>query len=296
MEYSQSTAGESSLFAEQFVPVGIRAVALTRALEHWASRYPSTIPYALPVAMAHSFAWPWLDVDDLLRGSKATMWIFGSDNMLDTNVMAPNEVEAMLQRQRETAAGASPDPQDECDVMLSEIRTEITGQPLFASMGPMWQEALDRTLTARLFEHVHGAAIAAGARPPSLEEYLDQSGPSFGSDFIHLGRIICTEDLSILPHLDRLTAALKEYRMVGRLSNDLYEYEREMAEPAPLNVLMFGVNRQWVTEQIALHLDRCEEILEPLIADGSGAALGIVRLAHWVATYYRGSGDWHVRT
>lgn len=102
---------------------------------------------------------------------------------------------------------------------------------------------------------------------------------SVGGSFLRLSTWIATEDLDLLPHLDRLTATAREMCMVIRMSNDLHCAERELREAGtPLNILLLGVGREWVAEQISRHTARCSEILQPLLTIGVRAAIGVDRL------------------
>ncbi|NEA36908.1 hypothetical protein [Streptomyces sp. SID13031] len=277
-----------------FLPIGIRVTQLTRALEEWATPYPSILPYVVPVGVAHSFSWPGMATDDLVRGAKSTMWFLAGDHILDRSAMSMSEFEGVQARYRAIADGARLGHGDEFATLLCEIRRDLSQRPLFHAVGSLWREAFDRNLDATLYERIAGIDIRCGKAPPSIDEYLRYARWSFGGDFIHLGRLILTEDRDILPWLCRIRIALRHYSLAGRLANDLYGRSHERDDFAPLNIMMLGADPVWVTKQINFHVDSCSSVLKPLIASGVQTAIGIRRLIYWVTGYYASNGQFHL--
>src|SRR5690349_13931025 len=111
MNIHREDANDIRRAVEQFVPIGVRAVELTRALDQWAASYPSTADWVPSVAMTYAAAWPKMKTEELLIICQTTMWVFSFDKMIDTDtVMTPEAMKATVDHYREIGYGTSAHP------------------------------------------------------------------------------------------------------------------------------------------------------------------------------------------
>ena len=259
---------------------GATVLQVTRSLQRWAARHPSVVDLdlVLPVALTHTFCCPWLRPDELLAGCRTALWVFHVDDVVEK---VPLDVPRLL----DIAAGAAPDPENPTETVLGELRDELTGRPLFDATGDLWGNTLNCLLTGLMWERDTALALSAGAAEPSVEEYLRHAF-TIGSAFVRSSLWLGSEDLGLLPQLDVLSAGMSEAVVAVRLANDLASYERELAEPASLNVLMLqGIDERWVHSEIRKRRARCAEILAPVLQE-SNAAVGVLRLIDYTTTFY----------
>lgn len=259
---------------------GATALRVTRSLQRWAARFPTVVnlDLALPVALTHTFCCPWLKPDELLVGCQAALWVFHIDDIVEET---PLDVPRLL----DIAAGAAPDPDNPTETVLGELRDELAERPLFDSMADLWIDTLNRLLTALMWERDTALAIATGAPAPSVAAYLEYA-VTIGSAFIRSTVWLASENTDLLPQLDMLTAGMSEAVVAVRLANDLATYERELDEPASLNILLLqGIDEPWVHREIRRRRAQCAKILAPVIQEDS-AAEGVLRLIDYTTTFY----------
>lgn len=232
----------------------------------------------LPVALTHTFCCPWLKPRELLAGCRAALWVFHVDDIVEKG---PLDVPRLL----DIAAGAAPDPGTPTEVVLSELRDELAGQPLFDAMGDLWRDTLNGLLTGLMWERNTALALAAGTPEPSVAEYLKYA-VTIGSAFTRSSIWLASETTDLLPQLKVLTAGLYEAVVAVRLANDLVTYKRELTEPASLNILMLqDIDEPWVHREIQRRRAWCAEILAPVIQENNAAA-GVLRLIDYATTFY----------
>ncbi len=259
---------------------GATTLQVTRLLQRWAARFPTVVDLdlVLPVALTHTFCCPWLTPRELLVGCRAALWVFQVDDIVEK---APLDIPRLL----DIAAGAAPDPGTPAEVVLSELRDELAGQPLFDSMGDLWMDTLSGLLNGLMWERNAALNLAAGAPEPSVAEYLKYA-VTIGSAFIRPSIWLASEGTDLLPQLGVLTAGLSEAVVAVRLANDLATYKRELTEPASLNILMLqDIDEPWVHREIHQRRARCAEFLAPVIQE-SNAAAGVLRLVDYTTTFY----------
>jgi hypothetical protein len=259
---------------------GATTVQVTRSLQRWAARFPAVVDpdLVLPVALTHTFCCPWLKARELLAGCRAALWVFHIDDIVE-------KVPLDMPRLLDIAAGAAPDPGTPTEVVLSELRDELAGQPLFDTVGDLWRATLNGLLKGLMWERNTALTLAAGGPEPSVAEYL-RYAVTIGSAFTRSTIWLASENADILPQLEVLTAGLSEAVVAVRLANDLVSYKRELTEPASLNILMLqGIDEPWVHREIQQCRARCAEILAPVIQE-SNAAAGVLRLIDYTTTFY----------
>ncbi len=259
---------------------GATTLQVTRSLQRWAARFPTVVDpdLVLPVALTHTFCCPWLKSRELLVGCRAALWVFHVDDIVEK---VPLDIPRLL----DIAAGAAPDPGTPTEVVLSDLRDELAGRPLFDTMGDLWMGTLNGLLTGLMWERDAALALAAGAPAPSVTEYLKYA-VTIGSAFIRSSIWVASENTDLLPGLKVLTAGLSEAVVAVRLANDLATYERELTEPASLNILMLqDIDEPWVHREIQQRRARCADILAPVIQEKNAAA-GVLRLIDYTTTFY----------
>jgi hypothetical protein len=259
---------------------GATALKVIRSLQRWATRFPTVVnpDLVLPVALTHTFCCPWLKPDELLLGCRTALWSFHVDDLVEK---VPLDISRLL----DIAASAAPDPGVPTEIVLAELRDELAARPLFETADGLWSSALERLLTALMWERDTALARAAGAPEPSVAEYLEHAF-TIGSAFVRPSIWLASESADLFPQLETLTAAMSEAVVAIRLANDLATYERELGEPASLNVLMLqGIDEPWVHREIRERRARCAEILAPVMPE-SDAASGILRLIDYTTTFY----------
>jgi hypothetical protein len=259
---------------------GATTLQVARLLQRWAARFPTVVDLDLmfPVALTHTFCYPWHTLSELFLGCRVGLWVFHIDDIAEK---APLDIPRLL----DIAQGAAPDPGTPTEVVLSELRDELAGRPLFDSMSDLWRDTLSGLLEGMTWERDTALAVVAGAPAPSVAEYLKYA-VTIGSGFVRSSIWLASESIDLLPQIEMLTAALSEAVVAVRLANDLATYKRELTEPASLNILMLqDIDEPWVHREIRQRRARCAEILAPVIQE-TNAAAGVLRLIDYTTTFY----------
>lgn len=214
------------------------------------------------ITLANAFGSPWLTPDRLRIANRTTLWIFAVDWLIDYVADSRDKVDTLVRRSLEVADGASPD--SPLTHFLADIRDELATAPAYPGLRLLWRDELQRVLVASVREWEWKSVRATGEATdvPTLDQYLGNAD-NFGSTFVNLSHWISVGDPAALDHLDELRMVSGEIQRVLRLLNDLATYERDIAW-GDLNVQMLGLSREDVLAQIAVLVDDCRKLLEPL--------------------------------
>ncbi len=215
------------------------------------------------VALVNAFGSPRLSPDRLRIATRATLWVFAADYLVDYAAKSAAEIDDIVRACLSVAEGGSPADGEPLTGFLAEIRGELANSPLFETLGRAWRDESERYLTAMAREwHWKTAHGDAGGPLPSFEEYLDNSD-NIASTWVNLSHWIFTGGPRIADRLDALLAASRQVQRVLRLLNDLASFERDLRW-GDLNALLLGVDRAEVSERVAALVAGCRRSFEPL--------------------------------
>jgi hypothetical protein len=107
---------------------------------------------------------------------------------------------------------------------------------------------------------------------------------------VNVSHWIVSGDPAARVHLAELIAAGREEQRVLRLVNDLATYERDL-KWADLNALMVA-DRDEVSRQLAVFVDRCRERLRPLEATCPREVAYLLRQIGFASGFYQVTDFW----
>jgi hypothetical protein len=275
-----------------------QAVQSARAMAEWAKAYPNLFS-AKPidetlfnsVACANAFGSPLLTADELRMVNRVSLWFFGLDWIVDHLTASRAGADDIARRCIAVAGGDSSAADDELTAFLAEIREELTTSRTYPALHEVWCDQLRRTLTAMAREWSWKTQALGGDAPqPTFADYLENADNN-GAAWVNLSHWIASGDQRIPAHIEVLQRANLEVQKVLRLLNDLGSYERDLSW-GDLNVLMLGVDRTDVARHIALLVDNCHELIQPLRVVCPEQAEYLERQIGFSAGFYEFSDFW----
>ncbi|WP_329100673.1 terpene synthase [Micromonospora sp. NBC_01699] len=280
--------------------IGALTIAAQRDLTDRVRAYPELFagePFdaALVGAVAYATACnaTWATPADLRVANRAALWIFALDWQVDTLAVAVEQVDELVAGCLAVADGAVPDPGAPLAGFLADIRDELVAAPAYPEHASLWRAELGRTLAAMAREWRWKSARAAGDESglPDVDTYLD-AADNTGLAWVNLSHWLRTGERDCLDALDGLRGAGRQVQQVLRLVNDLATYDRDVAwGGGDLNVLMLGVDRNWVTGRIGELVDQCLDLLTPLHPGCPRQASYLARQLGFVTRFYGGGAD-----
>ncbi|WP_245667940.1 terpene synthase family protein [Actinomadura macra] len=285
-----------------------------RDLQEWAAAYPALFPSRpfdarlfSSVALANAFGVPGETSERLRVATRASLWVFAADWVVDYTAKTYDEVEAVV---RECMAVVRPRPPGEiADPVqngtstvvlelarcLADIQTDLAAVASCDSHWGMWRDQVRRYLAAVAQEWEWKAAHARreqdGVTPElTFERYL-ANADNFGSSLVNIAHWIFTCEPAALRHLEDLWKVSEQVQRVLRLLNDLASYERDLTW-GDLNALMLGVDRAAVTARIAVLVDECHEMLRPLRVTCPAEAVYLERQIGYSTGFYGTTDYW----
>ncbi|GAA4076345.1 terpene synthase family protein [Actinomadura miaoliensis] len=270
-----------------------------RDLQEWAASYPELFP-ARPfdgrlfgtVALANAFGAPWESADRLKIATRASLWVFAADWIVDYTAKTRAEVEAVTRDCMAVADPRAAAPAIPLARALADLRDELAATPAFGFHRPLWRDQLQRYLTAMSREWGWKAAGREDGAP-TFEEYLDNAD-NFGSSLVNVSHWIYTGDSRTLDHLGELWKVSEQVQRILRLLNDLASYERDVSW-GDLNALMLDVDRATVTDRITALVAECRVLLGPLRESCPRDALYLERQIGYSTGFYGLTDYWGPR-
>ncbi len=263
-----------------------------RDMRAWAAAYPglfSAKPFDAALystlSLAMAFSGPWYTAEQLRMANKVCLWAFGLDWLVDYVASSPREVDDIVRRCLEVAAGAPPSG-DDLTRMLADIRDELAAAPAFPVLGALWREELRRMLEAMLKE----ARWKAAKVTPTFEEYLGNAD-NLGFSFAFASHWLYTAGPGPAAGPGPVTEASRAVQRVIRLLNDLGTYERDVTW-GDLNALLLGVGRPQVEGRVAELAALSRELIVPLRAGAPELAGYLERQMDFCAGFYRVTDYW----
>jgi hypothetical protein len=243
------------------------------------------------VPLATAFGAPWCTADQLRMANRTSLWIFAVDWLIDCQADSRDEVQDIVRKCLAVVDSGEPVPGDSLTRFLADIRDELAKASLFATLGSIWRDQLNRMLTAMAREwDWKSARTLHGGTGPTFQEYL-ANADNYGSSLVNVAHWIVTGDSYPVDHLEELRLASGEVQQVLRLLNDLASYRRELAW-RDLNALMLGVDRVEVAERITVLVNRCRASHRRLAADDPTAAVYLDRQIGYSMGFYKMTDYW----
>ncbi|MCW2919652.1 MAG: hypothetical protein JWN52_7720 [Actinomycetia bacterium] len=270
-----------------------------RYLQECPDAYPGLFPESpfdprlfSAVALANAFGSPWATADQLRIATRTSLWVFAADWVVDYVAKSRDEVHDVMTACLAIADGRAPAVSTPLTDFLADIRDELATAPTFAAFHPNWRDQLERYLAAMAREWDWKSARAAGdeTKLPTFEEYLGNAD-NFGSSWVNVSHWIFTCDPHTLDQLDELWLVSEEVQKVLRLLNDLATHERDLSW-GDLNGLMLGVDRAGVNERIAVLVDGCQELLQPLRESHPREVVYLERQIGYSTGFYGNTDYW----
>lgn len=265
------------------------AAQVEREAEAWLTRYDDLVEPELlgPLALAFAFASPWCTPAQLALHNHFELWVFALDKAIDSDAKSKDEVDGIVRRCAAVTEGLPHDPADQLATALADILGALRARPLWDSLGPLWISLAQRTFDGMAIEWTVAAAVLAGEKTPTFEEYLANSD-SCAFRLIRLTEWISVGDQHIPDHIDHLMTAAWHAEISSRLTNDLRTHERER-DNIDLNALMLGIDEEEVRDRIAREELCCREAFGSLSPDVARPALSLQRILAFGNAFYETS-------
>lgn len=270
------------------------ATAVHRDLQRCVARYPQLFPGEIfdssllsAVAMANTFAAPWLGADRQYLVNRAALWTFGLDRWVDGQGARAIDVAALARECDDMVRGRSTSSTPLVR-FLAEIRDGLTEAKGYAVFRRTWRDELVAMLAAMGRER---AWIEAG-RTPSLRAYL-ANGDSLAFAFVYATHLtaVCTPPRP--PGLRRLFRAVRLAQRALRLANDLATHERDTLV-GDLNVLDLGLDPDAARAAIAELVRRFRAEIVPLRALLPRLSMQLERQLDYNLAFYAAGDYWAV--
>ncbi|MEV6810525.1 terpene synthase family protein [Micromonospora sp. NPDC051296] len=246
------------------------------------------------LALSTAFIAPWCSAADLRTANRASLWVTAEDWQIDSVAASMEAATAIAEACRSVAAGAEPASDDLLGRFLADIRDDLAALPAFRRLGQLWQDELQRMLDAELREWQWRAAREADpADLPAADDYLANAA-GYGATWVNVSHWIATGAVDTEAQLTELVTASKAVEQVLRLVNDLASYDRDV-KAGDLNILMLGVDRHEVRQQVTDRLDQCEKLLHSLERTCPQEAAYLRRELGFTTGFYHGTDFWGPR-
>lgn len=241
-------------------------------------------------AMANVFELPELSADQLWAGNYMTMWVFAADWTLE-RASHPGETATLRSEALDIATDPTYPPKTPLGTALRRIVDQITGAPHYETLYSRWLDELRRYLHASEKERDW---TTDGARWPTMDEYLTQGAPGFGSSLVVLSHWLVNATVEGITHIDALIEASRRVQQVQRLINDLVTYHRERCN-ASANIVKFGVDDAAARSCLARLTDDSQATLNALQASCPLESRYLLRQIGFLQGFYGVADLWDPR-
>ncbi|QFG27275.1 hypothetical protein F7P10_24475 [Actinomadura sp. WMMB 499] len=277
-----------------------------RQMRAWAADFPAlydakAFDPALfsTLALAAAFSGPGRTADGLRMANRACLWCFGLDWLIDYAATSRAEVDGLVRRCVEVAAGTPPEAASrgrsvaEAELLrfLADVRDELAGAPAFGDLGDVWLDELRRVLDAMALEWGWNAAREAagtgGRAGPAFEEYL-ANADNLGFSFVLVSHWISSGGGGDVAAVREASRAVQR---VVRLLNDLGTYKRDL-EWGDLNALLLDRTRAEVEERIGELTTEARTLLRGAGASAPELAAYMERQMDFCAGFYGVTDFW----
>lgn len=272
-----------------------RVAELTAALHQYFLPYPSfdRVRFSTTAWMmvSESPLRP-LPIQEVL--ARLTLWIFTVDAIIDERRLSPALLDECLtvcghivNREAEVPTAGQDLPS-----VLSDVVTGLEASPVYAHLGPMWQDSYRRMIRGMTFE------VSASPRDVTLAQYLAHGSYSIGVPTYVLAAWILEAPTDanggpLDPSEDLLTR-LQAASGAIRLANDLRTWEKEQEE-GTLNALSVLIQHDGYSLREAVqHVQRMMSLLyhQATVAPEGPAAQQLAVLVDRALRLYN-QGDFH---
>ena len=268
--------------------LGARVIQLLRGLRAWSATLGSDfVPQVAEMAaLSLASAAPASPPERLLPAAMSVVWAQTVDDRFDVTARTQQDVDQLVRRCREVAAGGTPAAEDPMEQALASLAAALRECPQGPALGDLWLRRLDLMLDSCRFEWTAGRTLALTGEAPTLERYLSHHH-SVGFGMICVAWWMSCAGPEIHEHLDTLLAAVDQLERAVRLANDQQTAHRENStEATGLNAAALGASREWIEQRLEHHLTAGHELLRPL-ERRLPQAVELGRVADWLVGLYR---------
>jgi hypothetical protein len=191
-----------------------------------------------PLTLSVAAAAPYSTLEALISTARLSLWVFTLDDLFDEERVPRSELMRRVERYRAIAQGipqgeTGSGTRDTLAAALREIRDDLAGYPLFASLGQVWVDALCGTIDSMLDEYqwrLRRRQSGNDMQLPSYEQYVECGLSSIGGPPHVWAELITTDDPSTPEHIEQLRVMERIASTCIRLANDLQSYQKEVSE------------------------------------------------------------------
>ncbi|WP_163567234.1 terpene synthase family protein [Fodinicola feengrottensis] len=264
-----------------------RAFQAHRRLGPWLAQHASWINdgYVAPVTSAYAYAAPWLTSDEMDLALRFELWVFGTDELVDSRAQTRSEVDTLVSRWVTVAHGAEPEPTDLPSVALADILARLRTSPLWTVFGERWRDLFENTYQGMVQEWAGAERLATTGHGPKMAEYVANSD-SCGFRLIRVTDWLAGGDHAAVDHANRLLTAAWHAEIASRLTNDLASHQRE-ADQTDLNAVKLGATAAQIGKYIEDATARCDDLLGPLVTAQVRPALWLQRILRFGNGFYQ---------
>lgn len=284
------------------------ALQTATALHAWAEPHPAIRSIRIPpLCLSVAAAAPFCSVEALLSTARTSLWVFTLDDWFDEERAPEVELRRNGRDFWAIARGRQPVGQKHNCLapLLTELRADLSGYPLFDVLADEWTAALGGTVDAMMREYEWRAAYrhpdARSTATPTYGDYLRVGRYSIGGPVHMWTAMITINDPSIPDHLDHLRAMEELASTCIRLANDLRSYDKEILEGnvnAPV-ILSRELMADGMTAEAALasaekrvrgeiraRLERLSQLRHGAVTDTGQAEAAVENIARFVCDFY----------
>jgi terpene synthase-like protein len=269
--------------AADCAPLAILALGLLGDVRRWSAQFESGLADKYPEAMSFAVAAiaPWSDVESLSLFARMSVWLYGIDDVIDTEANSLDEVDDVLATCVSIASGGDRDDSHPVYSSLADLYAGLRRKPIYPDLHGLWTDKFDSCMRGMRYSWRFGR----GQINPTIGEYIDDAHHGILHWINTLTFWISTADREILQHLDVLIPAADDLSVIARLANDLATSAREKREGIGNATLLASTS--WIMEEIARRREAVGRRLAPLLDAEYGPALFVTRAADWAVAFYR---------
>jgi halimadienyl-diphosphate synthase len=267
---------------ESSVDTCVTALRLADRLLDWNSGHGPAFSakHAVVFALSCAFVTPWAEFPVLRTGTRIWSWITAIDDTVDSADRDPDQVDRLVAACRGVLDGAVPGAEPLARA-LADIHADVAALPGFPRLATLWRDAVDRLLTGMRFEATTGTAVASGAPPPDIDEYLEHAAYTVGVPMYMLALWSAMDSVDATA----LLPALRDSALAVRLANDARGHARESTERS-IDALRLGVPLAALRRMVGDRVSSCRRALVPLLASDQPPAVALDRMTIWGTRLY----------